>query len=103
MVIEPGNNINSQSATSNKARQAPAAKVETTTERNTEAEQSHGDSVSLSSASLSMAKVEARLDDASDVDSAKVAEIKAALDSGDYSIDAQAIAGKIQFEESQLG
>ncbi len=103
MVIEPGNNINSQSATSNKARQASAAKVEVDTTRKPEAEQSSGDSVSLSSASLSIAKVEARLEEASGVDAAKVAEIKAALESGEYQIDAQAIAAKIQFEESQLG
>lgn len=103
MVIDPGNNINSQSATSNKTRQAPAAKVEANPERKTEADKGSADSVSLSSASLSIAKVEARLEEASGVDTAKVAEVKAALASGEYTIDAKAIAAKIQFEEAQLG
>ncbi len=103
MVIEPGSHINNQAASSSKSRQQPAAaKVDTNDSPKSSAETA-SDNVSLSSASLSIGKVESALAQVSDVDHEKVAQIKAQLDSGQYKVDAQAIADKIGLEESQLG
>lgn len=103
MVIEPGNNLNSQATSSSKSRQQPVAeKVDALTDQKTTTP-NEKDSVSLSSASLTISKIETELANVSDVDAAKVAKVKAAIQSGSYQIDPQAIAGKIQSEESQLG
>ncbi len=103
MVIEPGNNINSQTTSSSKARQQPVAdKVDTATDQKP-ATPDANDSVSLSSASLTISKIEAQLANISDVDAAKVAKIKSAVQSGSYQISTEAIADKIQSEESSLG
>ncbi len=103
MVIDPGNNINSQAASSSKSRQQTTAKVTESTVEQKPASPSAEDSVSLSSASLAIGKVEAEIAQTSDVDSAKVAKVKAQIDSGNYRIDIEAIAGKLAQEESQLG
>lgn len=106
MVIDPGNNINTQSQSTGRARQQQAGAVDKGSERpaaQSDVKKNDGDSVSLSSASLSIAKVEAKLSELGDVDAAKVAEVKSAISSGSYKIDADAIADKISVEESQLG
>ncbi|MFL0799132.1 MAG: flagellar biosynthesis anti-sigma factor FlgM [Agarilytica sp.] len=103
MVIDPGNNINSQAASSSKSRQQTASKVAESTVEQKPTSPSAEDSVSLSSASLAIGKVETEIAQASDIDSAKVASVKAQIDSGNYRIDIEAIAGKIAQEESHLG
>ncbi len=104
MVIEPGNNTNPQSSATGKARQE-TPRVEGQTARGNSPANAAGDadSVSLSDASRAIAKLEASVIEAPDIDRAKVAAVKAAISAGDYQIDAQAIAGKIQRQESQLG
>lgn len=107
MVIEPGNNISSHSSAANKARTATPNKAEqayaNSGNASAKSKSSTADSVSLSSASRAIGRVEASLAELSDVDTAKVANIKAAVDSGTYRIDAEAIANKIQGEERLLG
>lgn len=103
MVIEPGNNINSQTTSSNKARQQPVADKVDSAPGQKPATPDAKDSVSLSSASLTISKIEAQLANISDVDAAKVEKIKAAVQSGNYQVNSEAIADKIQSEESSLG
>ncbi len=94
MVIEPGNGLNTHTATSSKARQASAPVREKNASPESPAS-AEGDNVSLSDAGQNLAKLEARLSEMPDVDSAKVAEVKAALTSGRLQVDADAIAGKM--------
>ncbi|MFL0809620.1 MAG: flagellar biosynthesis anti-sigma factor FlgM [Agarilytica sp.] len=103
MVIEPGsNNISNQRASSGRAQPLDAGKSGSGSEQPS-AKPTSNDSVSLSSASLAISKIEAKIAESGDVDSGKVADIKAAIDSGSYSVDAQAIADKISLEERFLG
>jgi len=102
MVIDPGSSLNSHSASAGKARGQVAEKTDAAT-RKPDAATSATDNVSLSSASQSLAKIEAKIDTIPDVDSAKVAEVKAAIASGSYRIDSDAIAGKIQEQEQLFG
>lgn len=100
MVIDPGNNINSASSSANKARQ-------TTPSREAYApgkagSQSNSDNVSLSSTGQSLAKIEAELAKTSEVDESKVAQIKAAIASGRYHIDADSIAEKLLSDDSSF-
>ena len=102
MVIEPGNNINTHGAAAGKTRnQAPAKPSVSADNAPSTADKPEVDSVSLSSASLSIAKIESKLADASDVDAAKVSRIREEIASGKYQIDPQAIAEKIVSEDSQ--
>lgn len=103
MVIEPGNSsISNRSTSSGRAQQADAGKVASGTEK-APSQPSSSDSVSLSSASLAISKIESKLGESSEVDTAKIAEIKASIDSGSYTVDSQAIADKISQEEGFLG
>ncbi len=61
-----------------------------------------GDSVQLSSQAQSLAAVEAKAKAASDVNAEKVANIRAAIADGSYSIDAVHVADKLLSLESEL-
>ncbi len=101
MVIEPGNNnVNLQSSTAGRARQAVPSK----SSDGGPAQQNNGstDSVSLSSAGQAIAKIEANLVSSSEVNESKVAEIKAAIASGQYSVDSSAIADKMLDQDDLL-
>lgn len=105
MVIDPSNSLNTQNAAANRAK-AQAAKADQANSTNNKADKgpaAEGDSVSLSAASLAIASVEAKLGELSDVDSAKVDQIKSAINSGNYQIDADAIARKIQDDDQLVG
>lgn len=101
MVIDPRHNVNTHSSLSGKTH---SAELGTNTPKQSEATpKSAGDSVSLSSAALSIPKVEASLSKVSDVDMSKVEKVKAALVSGSFNIDASVIADKMIAEEKLLG
>lgn len=102
MVIDPGNSLNSHNASTTKARQQEQTKSESGLAREN-APESPSDSVSLSSASRSIAKIEASLAVSSDVDAAKVAEVKASISNGSYKVNAEAIANRLYQDESLLG
>lgn len=95
MVIDPGNNVNLQSSTSARARQTVPGKTPGDVSTKQDSPTSNSDSVSLSSQGQAIAKIEAQLVKSSEVDEAKVAEIKAAITSGRYNIDSNAIAEKM--------
>lgn len=103
MVIEPGSHINNQATSSSKSRQQPSTANVDANEKQAPTSGNASDNVSLSSASLSIGKIETALSQTDDVDHAKVAKIKAQIESGQYQIDAGAIADQINLEESQLG
>jgi len=104
MVIEPGNGINTHSATTGKARQSSAsAKEKPVTNQEPNANgSSASDSVSLSDAGKAMAKLEAELAAMPDVDQARVDEIRTALASGRYQVDAENIADKLLEQDKLL-
>lgn len=105
MVIDPGSNINSHGASAGKARQQSAGKTSETSvaSPSTEGQRAERDSVSLSSASLTISKVEAKISETSDIDTAKVDRIKTSVDAGNYQIDSTSIANAVFREEQQLG
>ena len=99
MVIHSNSNIGTTGTTAGKAKQStalttpvPATETKNTTKTET-------DSVSLSQQAQNIAKIEANIAKLPDIDSAKVAEVKAALESGSYQIDDYAIAGKMLAED----
>ncbi|SMF36180.1 anti-sigma-28 factor, FlgM family [Alteromonadaceae bacterium Bs31] len=102
MVIDPGNGLNTHTATSSKARQgAPAARESRPSNTDIESSSpSTGDSVSLSDAGQAMAKLEAKLSDMPEVNSDIVAEVKADIANGRFQVDADAIASKMLEQDS---
>lgn len=102
MVIEPGNSLNSHNASTAKTRQQQPTKLESDTTQVTSSDAST-DSVSLSSQSRSIAKLEANLAKSSDVDMDKVASLKAEINEGRYQVDTESLAGKVFQDESILG
>ncbi len=102
MVIEPGNSINSHNAPSAKARQQEQSKPEAGAVRE-KASAPASDSVSLSEASKTIAQIEAKLSGSSEIDMAKVAEVKASIADGSYEVNSENIANKLFQDETLLG
>jgi len=100
MVIDP-NSINTSASLTAKGK-AVHSETSTTGKGGKPAPESASasDSVSLSSEAKSLGKLEAAVNSSSEVDSAKVSAIKAELSSGQYQIDASAIAASILDQES---
>ena len=61
------------------------------------------DTVELSDTARALKAAAAQIANTPDVDSEKVARIKAAIDNGSYTIDAERVAGKMIDFESQMG
>lgn len=105
MVIEPGNNVNSGSNATGKTRQSTVrestvresqARPGSAPAKNTSpAAAESSDNVSLSAAAQSLSRLEAAVASASEVNAERVAEIKTALEKGQYRVDAYALAGKM--------
>ncbi|MBL4798514.1 MAG: flagellar biosynthesis anti-sigma factor FlgM [Oleispira sp.] len=74
------------------------------TEENIKAPSSgnHNDQVKLSSSSLNIQQVEAEVSKMPDVDDATIDRIRSAIDSGEYKIDYQQLAGKMLDFEGKL-
>lgn len=95
MVIEPGgtqlNKTGGQSpiAANGKAKANPAPN------QGQASVASRQDSVSLSPQAQAMGRLESAIHSAPDVDEAKVAEMRQAIAEGRYSVDSQALAGKM--------
>ncbi|WP_075185564.1 flagellar biosynthesis anti-sigma factor FlgM [Teredinibacter haidensis] len=106
MVIEPGNGFNTNNLSSvgtGKARQGGAvAPASNKPEATNTGAHSTSDSVSLSTAGQALAKLEAQAANIPEVDSAKVAEIRTALQNGSYNIDPDAIASKMIEQDNLL-
>lgn len=64
---------------------------------------SKGDTVELTSSAKLLERLEKTLADLPEVDSRRVAEVKAAIENGDYQIDADAIADAMLRFEQALG
>ena len=109
MVIDPGNNsikggLKSSVNTAESNAKGVAAKNKVDTGANADnSRSSASDSVSLSSAGQSIAKIEANLAASPEVDSEKVARIKSEIASGNYQVDANAIADKMLQDEQIRG
>lgn len=97
MVIDPGNNLNNalgkSSSTSSSARTRHNAPADAPAEKT--AARTETDSVSLSDRAQTLAKLEASLSELPDVDSEKVDRIRAAIVSGKYTVDSEAVAEKL--------
>jgi len=101
MVIDPGNNLNStlgkSSSSSSSVRSRQNTSASTPVEKTTH--QSGTDNVSLSSKGQTLAKLEAKLSNLPDVDDAKVDKARAAIVSGRYTVDTDAIAEKLMNQD----
>jgi len=104
MVIEPGNMSPNNTSGAVKSRtNAPAAPVSKREKADAQGgEPKAPDNVSLSTAGQNLAKLEAELAKAPDVDDAKVAEVRASLANGSYSINADRIAENMLDQDSVL-
>lgn len=104
MVIHSNSNIgtigNSANSSAGKAKSSAETQATSNAHNNATSNQNDADSVSLSPTAQNIAKIEARIAQAPDIDTAKVAEIKNELETGTYQIDDNAIAEKILAEDS---
>ena len=101
MVIDPGNNLNAaNNASAGKTRQANAQPTEGSAKKSASTQTS--DSVSLSTTGQNMAKLEAAVAQTPAVDEAKVAQVKAAITSGQYKVDADSIADKMLAQDQSF-
>lgn len=98
MVIDP-NNINNASSTSAKGRTLnnDQATPKLTPEKTI---QSPGENVQLSPEAQGFAKLESAIQASPDTDTVRIQQVKHAIHSGQYQIDANAIAGKILGDEN---
>ncbi len=94
MVIDP-NNISSAAHSKGKAVGGERASASKQANPGTETQKPGVDSVSLSGEAQAIAKLESAVASIPDVDKSKTELIKAALRSGQYNIDSQAIAEKL--------
>lgn len=109
MVIEPGNNVNSGTNATGKARQTSvrdgqvregqARADKLAADKTAKPAVENSDNVSLSDTAQSLSRLEAAVASSSDVNAERVAEIKAALEKGQYRVDAYALAGKMLGQE----
>ncbi len=103
MVIDSGNINNPGSPTGKTGSSVPSKAGPSSATSNSAtpaATPSTEDSVSLSSMGQSIAKIESQLASSSEVNEARVQELKDAIASGTYTIDANAIADKMLSEEA---
>lgn len=104
MVIEPGSNFNPANSSANRSASAKTeAKTVDSHGSSAAGANSSPDQVSLSVTGQTIANLEAKVSSSSEVNSQKVADIKASLNSGSYEINTTAIAGKIAAEENLFG
>lgn len=96
MVIEPGNNVNSSNSATSKTRQGQVrASENTASNASSKPVTGNSDNVSLSDAGQSLNRLEAAVANVPEVNAERVAEIKAALEKGQYQVDAYTLAGKM--------
>ena len=102
MVIDP-NSVGNAATASAKNKLAGGEGVRSESKKaETPSVQRVGDNVSLSPEAQSIGKLESAVENAPSVDASKVDEVRSALVSGQYKIDAEAIAGKLLDQESLL-
>ncbi len=101
MVIDPNNiaNTGSAGAKSKSASAEPAAGLSKQSPKSAPSVPSTADSVSLSAEAQSLGKVESAIAASPEIDSAKVDSVRSAIQSGQYQIDAEAIAEAIVSQE----
>lgn len=99
MVIDPSSGYNKSGVTnaSGGAKAKPAAPDAGSAAKAPAGNES--DSVSLSSEAHTMARLESAVNNAPDVDEARVASLKQAIENGTYQVDPQAIAEKMLAED----
>ena len=103
MVIEPGNSsFNNSASSAGRVKEDLRVKPSDNAENVKAETTSQESSVSLSSLGQTIAKIESELATSSEVDQEKVAQIKAAITSGQYSVDAASIADKIIAQDGLL-
>lgn len=99
MVIDPNNIVGAGAGNAGKAKAAASSRAEAPTKVAEKAPKAAADSVSLSAQAQSMAKLEAALAEAPEVNSAKVEELRQAIASGQYRVQVEALAEKILSED----
>lgn len=102
MVIEPGNNqINKAAAqpTSASGKRPGSGSVAESSQSEAPARQ---DSVSLSREAQTLGRLESRVQSEPEVDEAKVAAVRQALESGRYQIDSESIASRMLEQDGYL-
>ena len=101
MVIDPNNIANTASAgAKNKAPSSESAAAVTKSNSEKPSSNASSDSVSLSAEAQSLGKLESSIAAEPEVDAAKVASIRNAIQSGQYQVNAEQIADKIIRQDS---
>lgn len=101
MVIQSNSSIGANANTAGKAKQSTSApSPNNALVPSKPGSDSSKDSVSLSPEAQSIAKIETNISRAPEVDTGKIAEVKAAIASGSYKIDSDAIAKQMMDEDT---
>lgn len=97
------NNINSLlSGVTNKTTNNKATKQEEKTSSSGSTGVAGQDTVKLTAQAQSLTKLEQKITDAPDTDDSKIASIKAAIENGEYKVNADRLAGKLLSQETSL-
>ena len=101
------NNINSAlNGLSNKTSSAKTSRQDATSESSSSSVGNKGtvaqDTVKLTDQAMSLSRLQQKISDAPITDDSKVATIKAAIERGDYKINADRVANKMLAQESAL-
>ncbi|KEF32527.1 Negative regulator of flagellin synthesis FlgM [Marinobacter nitratireducens] len=101
--IGPGQ-VNTQRTTADKSTATQNTKPSAGEQARTQAQGARGDQVSLSNQAKNMKQLEQKLGDYPEMDDERIAEIRSALESGTYKVDADKVAQKmLEMDESIFG
>jgi negative regulator of flagellin synthesis FlgM len=94
------NNLGVSSNTLNNTKTAESSRSQTGESATRSADKTPADKVELSPQALSLKSLEARINGAPDVDTARVESIRQSIENGSYSIDANDIANKLLMSDA---
>ncbi len=94
------NNLGVSSNTLNNTKTAESSRSQTGESATRPADKTPADKVELSPQALSLKSLEARINGAPDVDTARVESIRQSIENGSYSIDANDIANKLLMSDA---
>ncbi|SOB75708.1 anti-sigma-28 factor, FlgM family [Marinobacter sp. LV10R510-11A] len=87
--------VNTQRTTADKPANSPSAKQAAPEQANAKAQSARGENVNLSSQARNLKQLEQKLGDYPEMDDDRIEEIRSALESGTYKIDAEKLAQKM--------
>ena len=101
--IGPGQ-VNTQKTTADKSSATQSTQPSTAEQAKTQAQGARGENVNLSSQAKNLKQLEQKLGNYPEMDDARIEQIRSALESGSYKIDAEKLAQKmLEMDESIFG